>query len=156
MIKGDKIKLVKEFSGFKEVGTVCTVSTVNPLCFIFSYFTKDGIKQFGFASYNEYVKYFEPVIEEDKPETPKRTWSNWRSIMSDKYYDLNEIRFEMELLYRTNGKKVQVKSINPELRAEASCCKEDKFDVNKGLDLAEKRLIVKLLDYQVKEMAKHM
>lgn len=160
MIKGDKIKLVKEFGGFKEVGTVCTVSTVNPLCFIFSYFTKDGIKQFGFASCNEYVKYFEPVIEEDKPETPKRTWSNWRPIMSDKYYDLNEIRFEMklryQLLYRTNGKKIQVKSVNPELKAEASCCKEDKFDVDKGLNLAEKRLIVKLLDYRVKEMAKNM
>ena len=76
--------------------------------------------------------------------------------MSDKYYDLNEIRFEMKLLYRTNGKKIQVKSVNPELKAEASCCKEDKFDVDKGLDLAEKRLIVKLLDYQVKEMARNM
>lgn len=158
MIKGDKIKLVKEFGGFKEVGTVCTVSTVNPLCFIFSYFTKDGIKQFGFASYNEYVKYFEPVIEEDKPETPKRTWSNWQPTNIRDYAGIDGIPFDQLCTYRTNGKKVQVQYYDPfpRFRGEASCCKEDKFDLDKGLCLAKSRLVVKLIDWQVKEMAKKM
>ena len=55
---------------------------------------------------------------------------------------------------RTNGKKVQVRS--GAFKAEATCCKDDVFDFEKGLALAKSRLIVKYLDNQVKSIAKAM
>lgn len=56
--------------------------------------------------------------------------------------------------YRNNGKKVQVKC--GDFKAEATCCKDDVFDFEKGLALAKSRLIVKYLDNQVKSIAKEM
>lgn len=59
----------------------------------------------------------------------------------------------------TNGKKVQLKietGKNDTIRSEASCNKNDKFDFNKGLELAKRRLIVKFLAKKVEDYAKSM
>jgi hypothetical protein len=53
-----------------------------------------------------------------------------------------------------NGKKIQLRS--GVFKAETTCYKDDTFDLNKGLNLAKKRLIVKYLDKQVKLIAKAM
>lgn len=44
----------------------------------------------------------------------------------------------------------------PAFRGEASCCNEDKFDLGKGLRLAKSRLVVKMINWQVEEMARKM
>lgn len=145
MIKGDRIKLVKSMGAFTNVGEVCEVIDV----------AEDGVISFRFGgvhlgcmSYNEYEKYFEKVdyVEE-------KNWTEWdKDDIS--FYDLNDEVVTIEILYRDNGRKVQVKYDS--YRAESTCHKVDIFDFGKGFELAIKRLIVKYLDGQVKMLAVSM
>ena len=145
MIKGDRIKLVKKMGVFDNIGEICEVTDIQEggvICFKF------GGCHLGCMSYDEYEKYFEKV------ETPvKRTWSEW-NVNEIKFTDINGKDVRCNYLYRTNEKKVQIRC--GAFKAEATCCKEDEFDFEKGLALAKSRLIVKYLDNQVKSFAKAM
>lgn len=145
MIKGDRIKLVRKMGVFDNIGEICEVTDIQEggvICFKF------GGCHLGCMSYDEYKKYFEKV------ETPvKRTWSEW-NLGEINFTDINGKRKTGWYRYRNNGKKVQVKCGG--FKAEATCCKDDVFDLEKGLALAKSRLIVKYLDNQVKSIAKAM
>ena len=146
MIKGDKIKLVHKMGVFDNIGEICEVTDIQEggvICFKF------GGCHLGCMSYDEYEKYFEKV------ETHvKRTWSNWSDYHILNLTDLLGAPKKLSWQYRYNGKKVQVRS--GAFKAETTCYKNDTFDLNKGLNLAKKRLIVKYLDNQVKLIAKAM
>ena len=145
MIKGDKIKLVRKMGVFDNIGEICEVTDIQEggvICFKF------GGCHLGCMSYDEYEKYFEKV------ETPtKRTWSKWY-LNEIRFTDINGKDVRCNYLYRTNGKKIQVRS--GAFKVETTCYKDDTFDLSKGLSLAKKRLVVKYLDNQVKSIAKAM
>lgn len=146
MIKGDKIKLVHKMGVFDNIGEICEVTDIQEggvICFKF------GGCHLGCMSYDEYEKYFEKV------ETPvKRTWTKWNLPFEMTFSDIRGGKKTIDYQSRTNGKKVQVRS--GVFKAEATCCKDDVFDFEKGLALAKSRLIVKYLDNQVKSIAKAM
>ena len=145
MIKGDRIKLVKKMGVFDNIGEICEVTDIQEggvICFKF------GGCHLGCMSYDEYEKYFEKV------ETPiKRTWSEWK-FDEISFTDINGKERSGIYRYRNNGKKIQVRC--GVFKAEATCCKDDVFDLEKGLALAKSRLIVKYLDNQVKLIAEAM
>ena len=91
--------------------------------------------------------------EKNSTKIVKRTWSDWE-LGEINFTDVNGNRKTGHYRYRNNGKKVQVKCGG--FKAEATCCKDDAFDFEKGLTLAKSRLIVKYLDNQVKSIAKAM
>ena len=142
MIKGDKIKLIREMGVFKNVGEICEVGDITKGGVISCRF---GGYHLGCMSYDEFLKYFEQVEE--------RVWSNWEETRVT-FYDMNDKKTGITIRFRNNGKKVQVRS--GALKAESSCHSEDRFDLDKGFELATKRLIVKYLDNQVKSIAKGM
>ena len=142
MIKGDKIRLVAPMGVFKNVGEICEVIDVAEGGVISFRF---GGYHLGCMSYDEFLKYFEMVEE--------KVWTDWKEERIG-FYDINDNLVSIKIRYRNNGKKVQVRS--GALKAESSCCKEDIFDLDKGLTLAINRLIVKYIDSQVKSMAKSM
>lgn len=131
---------------FDNIGEICEVTDIQEggvICFKF------GGCHLGCMSYDEYEKYFEKV------ETPvKRIWSKWSVMYNNRLIDINGKERYFIYQVRENGKMVQVKC--GLFKAEATCCKDDTFDFDKGLALAEKRLIVKLLNNQVNEIAKSM
>lgn len=145
MIKGDKIRLIKPMGAFTNVGEVCEVTDVAEGGIISFRF---GGVHLGCMSYNEYEKYFEKVecIE-------KNNWTEWGND-NISFYDMDDKVVTIDILYRDNGKKVQVK--HGSYKAESTCNKEDTFDFDKGFELAIKRLIVKYLDGQVKMLAASM
>ena len=102
-------------------------------------------KRFHIMKNNGYEK------NSDKP--VKRTWSDW-NLDEISFTDISGKIKTGHYRYRNNGKKVQVKCGG--FKAEATCCKDDVFDLEKGLALAKSRLIVKYLDNQVKLIAKAM
>ena len=146
MIKGDRIKLVKKMGVFDNIGEICEVTDIQEggvICFKF------GGCHLGCMSYDEYEKYFEKV------EIPtKRTWTKWNLPSEMTFSDIRGDKRTINYQSRTNGKKVQVRS--GVFKAEATCCKDDVFDFEKGLALAKSRLIVKYLNNQVKSIAKAM
>lgn len=147
MIKGDRIKLVKKMGVFDNIGEICEVTDIQEggaTCFKFCECN------LGCMSYDEYEKYFF-----EKVKTPvKGTWSKWGVPLPIAFFDIGGVKRIINYQSRTNGKKVQVRY--GEIKAEATCCKDDVFDFEKGLALAKSRLIVKYLDNQVKSIAKAM
>lgn len=146
MIKGDRIKLVKKMGVFDNIGEICEVTDIQEggvICFKF------GGCHLGCMSYDEYEKYFEKV------ETPvKRAWSKWSLPFEMTFFDIRGGKKTIKYQYRDNGKRIQVRS--GALKVGSSCYDEDEFSLSSGLELAEKRLIVKYLDNQVKSIAKSM
>ena len=141
---GDKIKLIKEIpDGFNKIGQIFRISHIDNGHITF--YLDDTIA--GCMSYDEFEKYFEKV--------EKRAWSKWfkdperRSINP-----FGDGTITMNIFYRSNGKKVQVKCGG--YRAEATCCKTDQFDLRTGYILAKRRLIVKMLQGQVDAYAKSL
>lgn len=142
MIKGDKIKLVKEMGAFKNVGEICEVVDVAEGGVISFRF---GRYHLGCMSYDEFLKYFEVV--------DNNAWTDWKKTT----VTIRNIDGELErivLEHRNNHKKTQVRYNG--LKAESTCHSIDVFDAEKGLKLAIKRLHVKYLDRQVKQLAKKM
>lgn len=147
MTKGDHIKLLKPMGAFTNVGEICEVTNI----------TQDGVISFRFGingmhlgcmSYNEFEKYFELVNER------KRQWTKWKKY-DFWHYDLIGNYVSTYVEYRTNGKKVQLRCSDLEddeyIKAEATCSKVDTFVLNTGLDIAGKRLKIKLLQEELKQ-----
>ena len=148
MIKGDKIKLVRQMGIFDNIGEICEVINVDENGVISFRFGKNKINV-GCMSYNEFEKYFELV------QKTKREWSPWKTERL-LYKNLNDCYVAITINYRNNGKKVQAKCSCGKgvvIKAESSCHIEDKFSLNKGLRLAKYRLIVKLLKKEVEDFA---
>lgn len=150
MIVGDKIRLVKKMGVFDNIGEICEVTDIQDggvICFKF------GGYHLGCMSYDEYEKYFENVEE-----PVKREWSEWKhEPICFRSLHNNNLAFNGR--YRTNGKKVEFKvcfTKREAIKTSATCCRDDEFNIKKGLDLAKKRFIVKYLDQQVKDIAKEM
>lgn len=146
MIKGDRIKLVKKMGVFDNIGEICEVTDIQEggvICFKF------GGCHLGCMSYNEYENYFEKVEE-----PVKKTWDEWGVPFKMIFHDIRGSQKTIVCQTRTNGKKVQIRSGS--LKAEATCCQEDEFDFEKGLELVRARLVVKYLDNQIKSIAKAM
>lgn len=157
MIKGDKIKLIKPMGEFTNVGEVCEVVKVDEDGVISFRFGRNGV-HLGCMSYNEFEKYFELIDKENSKKKSKKTWCKWRNFVFN-CYDPNLKPLSLEGFYRTNGKKVQVKYIlgnDKTLRAEATCCNKDKFDLVKGLKLAQYRFRLKFLKLKTDELVKTM
>lgn len=173
---GDKIKYVKEnpMIGI-PLNTVLTVTEVNnTVIALEGQMNLIGFIPMGIVkcvmSYDEYEKYFEKVVEtETKSEAPKRVWTEWAKIDTQ---DRNQITNcagamcskcasgsfcgKMEKIeYRTNGKKIKVRykiGENQYINSEATCHKEDIFNLFTGLKVAVYRLGVKLSQYYLKNL----
>ncbi|HBF7899040.1 hypothetical protein KLL36_11895 [Clostridioides difficile] len=134
LIKGTKIKLMKEIQGFEmlKIGDIFVITSVEnngAICFKTDY----GM---GFMSYSEFEKHFEVAIETKKKEY---IWSEWRTA--------TVFRTNKTCKYRTNGKKVEVRM--GDFKASATCHDSDEFDFNKGIKLCLARIEVKKAKKQV-------
>lgn len=148
MIKGDKIRLKAKMGVFDNIGEICEVTDVNDggvICFKFG----NG-SHLGCMSFDEYEKYFELVEEEKEP--VKRGWTKWKHHYLN-FYDPKGYDVDLDTFVRENGKHVQIKSTDGSLKASATCRNDDEFSFEKGLNLAERRLIVKYIAREVKEYA---
>lgn len=144
IIKGDKIKLVKEIGNLVKVGDEFTVTGVDNGVITFTSEYGEGV-----MSYDEFEKHFES--------NPKHSWSQWLKIGSMFYNILSERNEIINIEYRHDSdRRVQIRmKVDPNddkyIRSEANCHKEDDFNFNIGYQLARARLYVKWMDEKVKE-----
>lgn len=135
LVKGDKIKLVKQISdNFDRIGSEFEITNI----------LEDGIITFksyfgvGMMTSKEFEEHFEKVIEE-----PKREWSEWRSR-----FDKSGNIFD----YKTNNKSVIVG--HGRLQTKASCAPDDIFDLEKGIELCLARISLKMSQNKLNELLK--
>lgn len=141
--KGSKIKLVKPMGLFNKIGEICEVVKIN----------EDAVITFkcslgmGCMSYNELDKYFEVCDNAKIKNKPKRTWNNWVNDVWV-YFDKDGRNYKVPVKYRNNGKQVQLRTdwnYESNIQVKASCNKTDEFDLDLGLDIADHRMQIKLL-----------
>ena len=127
-VRYDKVILTKAFGDLKTVGEIYEVANIT----LTSVILRDKKNKVAIASVNidEFDQYFTKVDE------VKKGWTDWNHLV-DQSGDI--VGF-----YRTNYKKVQVRT-NDNFRAEATCYKDDEFNLFFGLQLASARCNAKAL-----------
>lgn len=127
ILKGDKLILTKEYDKMKMIGATYEVANITDTSIVIrDSKTKIAVAALSINIIDEYFK---------KPEEVKG-WTPWTRI-TNKYNEI--IAF-----YRTNGKKVQVRTID-NIRSEASCY-DDEFNLFFGIRLAYLRCRYKYLN----------
>lgn len=155
MIVGDRIKLVKPFGKFTNVGEICDVVAIFKAGEIYFEY---GNGYTGVMSYDEFEKYFELVPAENKAEKKKHEWTEWKDVTTTFWNPTDTLNKEIILEWRTDNKKrvqVRVKD-NPHLRSRSSCYKDDKFSEQSGYYLAKSRLYVKWVIKLIDDYAKSL
>jgi hypothetical protein len=173
---GDKIKYVKA-SPYIEfpIGTEFTVTDIQGITVALTgeYKCENMVAMIqGVMSYDEYEKYFEKC----KPTTPWSEWKKFNFCERNNYIceecdcmllcDVLSVNCS-EVEYKYNNKKVLVKvQINPNsslypnapkskvLRAYASCCPEDKFDLDTGIKVALIKINNQIAEQMIKRNKK--
>ena len=116
----DRVVLVKELNEkFKKVGEVFEVANIRENSFLL----RDGRTKVavGVVNFEDFDRCF-------VHEANFKGWTNWTPITG---FD-----GQTDAVYRTNGKKVQVKFLTDKVRAEAACNVMDDFNLFFGIQLA--------------------
>lgn len=130
VFKNDKFVLVKEFGKLNNVGSTYEVASILEKSIVMrDGKTKVAACAVDIENFDEYFKKAEDI----------NGWTPWTKFSG--------AQGEVIGFYRTNMKKVQVKSISGVgIKAEACCYKDDKFDLYFGLNLAFLRCKLKALN----------
>ena len=150
LLKGDKIKLIKEMGYFTNIGEVCEIIEI-----------KNGGIQFkfneyhcGFMSYNEFEEYFEKLEYNEKIIPKKKIWTDWE----DCHTILKDIP-QGWYLYKTNGVRVSVRTSMSGEIGKSKCLESDVFCLETGIRLcifrASKKASYKLLEYIEKSIEEY-
>ena len=137
ILKFDRVILIKELNDkIKKVGDVFEVANILDNSFLLR--EAKSKLAVGVVSFEDFENHF--VHEENF-----KGWTNWQTITG---YD-----GQTDALYRTNRRKVQVKFITDNVRAESCCWRGDDFSLSFGVQLAylrcrDKALMKKATEYE--------
>lgn len=133
VMRNDKVILVKSFENLEVVGMEYEVANIiEDKVVLRDATTKVAVGVVDIVSFGEYFK---------KPEEVKG-WTKWYGLLNEEG--------DVIASYRTNFKKVQVRTNNG-VRSEASCMAEDEFNLMFGIRLAYTRCVHKNLKAMEKE-----
>ena len=131
VVRYDKVTLIQEYSNLRKIGETYEVANITDTSVVI----RDVISKIAIAAIDidSFDNYFQKTIT---------GWTKWGVLNESD----NIIGY-----YRTNGKKVQVKTINGS-RGEASCNKMDNFNLNTGIQIAYNRSYLCWLNKMYKKL----
>jgi hypothetical protein len=136
-IRNDKVVLVKETNNMEAVGMTYEIANITDTKVVLrDIVSKVAICAIDIDKFEEHFKKFEDV---------KKTWTKWIPLRNN--------NGDIVQFYKTNYKKVQVKTVD-NIRAEASCCAADEFNLVFGIRLASARCDLKALKKMESEYEK--
>lgn len=140
VLKYDKVVLIKELDEtVKKVGEVYEVASIlDDRILLRDSKTRVAI---GVVSFEDFDKHF--VKKEQY-----KGWTSWQPITG---FD-----GQTDAVYRTNRRRVQVKFLTNNVRAESCCCKLDDFNLFFGIQMAYLRCLNKCLEKQKEEYKKNL
>ena len=127
VFRNDKVMLTKEYENM-NVGKIYEVANITDTVVVLR--DADNKVAVGAIDIDSFSQYFQ------KQEDVKK-WTKWCGLRDIKEDDC--IAY-----YRTNGKKVQVRNIDG-TQAEASCNKNDEFNLSFGINIAWARCKIKMM-----------
>ena len=121
---GEKITLIKPMGSLDVIGQQYEIGGITDDHIII----RDAQHRIAIAAcdYKDFDTYFIKSIEQ-------KSWTAWSAIIDENNNIVGS--------YRSNGKKVQVKT--GKVRAEASCCPHDTFNLALGVQIAFLRCQIK-------------
>lgn len=143
---GSKVKQVKQLNAIYsnvEVGTIYNV--INLTRHGMTLISEDKIT-IMFITYNEFGNCFVECV--------KRKWSEWEKDLFT-YYDFSGERYNVPVKIRENGKTVQLRTNwenKDNIKVKASCNKTDNFDLDTGIEIADRRMQIKLMERELEKM----
>lgn len=134
-LKFDEVVLVKKLDDkFKKLGEHYQIANILENSFLLrDAKTKVAL---GVVSFSDFEEHF---VRAEK----FKGWTKWQQF--------NGLDGQNDCMYRTNGRRVQVKFITNKVRSEACCHSEDEFDLSFGLQIAYLRCFNKVLAKQKEE-----
>lgn len=129
VLKFDRVLLTKELNEtFKKVGEVFEVANV----FDGSFLLRDAKTKLalGVVNFEDFEKHF-------VHEANFKGWTKWTLFVG--------FNGQNDCMYRSNGRKVQVKFLTDKVRAESCCHKDNEFNLAFGIQTAYLRCLNKSL-----------
>lgn len=124
---GSRIRLMKPMGKMANVGEIYEIGVIAEKAYIIrDVKTKVAISAVSFDVFDEYFI---------KVDMGNKRWTNW--------HGLSDTNGNVFALYRTNGKKVQIKTMD-NVKGESSCNTMDDFNLYFGINLAMLRVQKKL------------
>ena len=101
----------------------------------------------GALSFRELAEGFEAYVP------PKYIWSDWKD-KTFLYYSDDDLEL-IPYTYRTNGRRVQMRVFyrGDTITTQATCHRDDTFDLNNGLMLCKNRMIAKMTAIDAEKFA---
>lgn len=140
VLKFDKVVLTNELNEkFRQVGETYEIASVSEDAFLL----RDAKTRvaIGVVSFEDFKKHFVPADS-------FKGWTPWQFLIG---FD-----GQSDAMYRTNRKKVQVKFLTSNVRAECCCCRGDNFNLNFGVQLAYLRCLNKARENEKIELEKKL
>lgn len=134
-LKFDRVVLTKELNDkIKKVGEVFEIANILDDSFLLREAkTKLAVGVIKFYDFDKYFVHEENFVG----------WTKWQKFVG---YD-----GQSDCMYRTNGKKVQVKFLTDNVRAESCCHRKDDFNLSFGIQLAYLRCLTKAMNKKAGE-----
>lgn len=133
VFRNDKVILIKEFDKMKTVGQEYEVANItNTSVVLRDVSTKIAV---GAICIDDFDKYFAKSLK------PKK-WTAWTKLI---------VNNDGVIFYRTNGVKVQVKTID-NVVGTASCHSGDVFNLYVGIQIAFLRMQNKIIKSNIKDL----
>lgn len=146
--KGMKLIVTKPVGNILKVGEVCEILDIVEGSLISFKFGKDGYLK-GMMTFDECEKHFAEY--EEVKSKPKKTWSKWEYRRWD-YFNIHGYRQYVDIKFRSNGECVQMRCRN--LKSSARCHQLDTFDLVTGVNIAWKRMQIKILQEELEDYLK--
>lgn len=153
LLKGGKIKLVKEIEelksmGYGNIGDVYEIVDIKNGGIQFKF----GGMHLGIMSYNEFEEYFKKIKYEENNKTEstpiKLTWTEWKPCSDVLKNDPSAKNYS----YKTNGKRVIVKYNLINVTSKNSCHPDDIFDIHIGVELGMAQIKEKMILNTIKKL----
>lgn len=127
LVKGDKIKQVKEINGFNKVGDEFLIKDIDV-----GVITFESTYGRGVMSYDEFERYFEKVVEEK--------WTDW--TITNKGYK-----------YRTKGMLTELEFYYDGIHTFAKCleCDKESYSIDTAIEICKSKHEIILLQRKIKE-----
>lgn len=137
VLKGEKLYLIHEFGSFKQLGTCMEVANITDTSVVLRHDkTKVAITAIDIKDLDKYFT------------KNKNKWSDWSNLIDE--------TGELIGTYRTNHKKVQVRTLFKKFMGESSCNVSDKFNINFGIRMAYLRARTKFVLSEIEKYNKEL
>lgn len=130
ILRNDEVTLINTFENLKKIGETYEVANITDTKIVI----RDRNSKVALAAVDieNFEKYF-------KKNNMVNSWTDWIGITDG----MNNLA----LYYRTNQKRVEVKTVDGKFKGKSSCNKTDKFSLDKGIKLAMARCQKKMFVY---------